>query len=304
MPRCFTPTSIKIYRIFPGQTWYFYQMTYFIGYESALDILIWENSYSSRYCGGHPCGFSKTRATPKGGKRPDSNLLQSALLPSQLRSSDTVHVCIGEDSVRSRACGLSCHVWTGPKHGSFFGINDEFCVSTPEACFIQMAGSLPLIHLIELGFLLCGTYAPSAVDLPMTCGLQPLTSLSRLNNYIDRCGGESGVVNARRALKYVRNGSASVMETKLTMLLCLPRMLGGIGLPLPELNAEILIPSNLTGRTLTNVRRPDLFWPDRNVAVEYDSNEYHSVAERVVEDSRRKKRVDLMWHSMPCCALG
>lgn len=193
--------------------------------------------------------------------------------------------------MRSRACGLSCHVWTGPKHGSFFSINDEFCVSTPEACFIQMAGSLPLIHLIELGFLLCGTYAPSAVDLPMTCGLQPLTNLSRLNNYIDRCSGESGVVNARRALKYVRDGSASVMETKLTMLLCLPRMLGGIGLPLPELNAEILIPSNLTGRTLTNVRRPDLFWPDRNVAVEYDSNEYHSVAERVVEDSRRKNEL-------------
>lgn len=272
-------------------------MTYFIGHQSALELLVWENSWSSPFNRGFLDKSNLTKSSPTHGTKPSRNLIDSVQLPTKLRGSLPVHLFIGSESHRSRSKILNCHVWKGPDWGSFLRINNEFCVSSPEACFIQMSSVLPIEHLIELGYLLCGSYAPSSGEYGATAGLVPLASVASLTRYVNRCSGIDGVEKARRALRYVSDNSASVMETKLTMLLCLPQALGGAGIPLPELNTELNLATSRNGNR-ANVRRPDLFWPRQMVALEYDSAAYHSKEYEIARDTQRKN--ELISHGIKC----
>ncbi|MCL1895345.1 MAG: hypothetical protein FWG03_02225 [Clostridiales bacterium] len=117
-------------------------------------------------------------------------------------------------------------------------------VSSPEFCFLQMAGQLTLAKLIELGYELCGVYSmPNADDKNVPergfYNRQPLTSIKKLKAFLDSMPGVKGRKKAMRALRYLRDGSASPMETKLAILLTLPYMLGGYGFSLPEMNKRI-----------------------------------------------------------------
>ena len=88
--------------------------------------------------------------------------------------------------------------------------------------------------------------------------------------------GCRGWRKACRALSHVQAGSASPMETALTMMLCLPVARGGFGLPLPELNEAI------------GPLRCGLYWPAARLALEYDSNAYHTGARRIAHDAQRR----------------
>ena len=78
---------------------------------------------------------------------------------------------------------------------------------------------------------------------------------------------------------------AKHMNTVATyMLLCLPKRLGGYGLPKPILNPKLLI-SNPDG---TKERHPDLFWLGPNIDVEYNSDSAHSGEWARYRDSKRE----------------
>lgn len=77
------------------------------------------------------------------------------------------------------------------------------------------------------------------------------------------------------------------MESLLSMLLCLPRSLGGFGLPRPELNFPI--ETNEGGVVM---RRCDLCWPDQRFALEYDSDTFHSDASKLHLDSSRRSTLE------------
>jgi hypothetical protein len=74
------------------------------------------------------------------------------------------------------------------------------------------------------------------------------------------------------------------METATYLLLCLPRKLGGYGLPKPLLNPALLI----SGPDGVKRRYPDLFWPGANIDVEYNSDEDHSGEWARYRDSKRE----------------
>jgi very-short-patch-repair endonuclease len=78
------------------------------------------------------------------------------------------------------------------------------------------------------------------------------------------------------------------METALSMMLTLPHMLGGYGIPAPKLNARILLAKTAKRNASRSYYVCDLFWPDYNLAVEYDSDEFHTGAERIANDSKRR----------------
>lgn len=243
------------------------------------------------YCRNALGKESCTKASPKFGKKPDARILQNSILPAEVRGSKVISFCVGSAASRSKSKIIDCHVWGESPKGSFLRLNEEFCVSTPEACFLQMSTALPLEHLIELGYLLCGTYVPSHCGYVPARGLEPLTSVDRLHRYLLRAVGIKGRKRALRALRYVGDGAASVMESKLAMLLCLPCSMGGEGFPLPLLNAQIKLPRKICGRTATGIRRPDFLWMPQSVALEYDSSTYHSSREEVQADVRRQNEL-------------
>ena len=71
-----------------------------------------------------------------------------------------LHVLIADACVRTETEGVVTHTWGSPFPDTAFAEAGEgFLMSTPEFCFLQMAGCLSLVQLIQLGFELCGTYA-------------------------------------------------------------------------------------------------------------------------------------------------
>jgi len=211
-----------------------------------------------------------------------------------------LHIVLGNAGVRRGRKEIKQHVFKGKTHaGCFICVNDALFVSSPEFCFVQMAGVLPFVRLIELGYELCGSYSICAVEDPNAPARgfhrrDPLTSTKKLEAFVTRMNGVKGQQKAMLALRYILNNSASPMETKLAIFLILPYKLGGYSLAKPELNKRI-IPSKLdkrfSGKTSFEC---DLFWPEYNLDVEYDSELYHTGKDQVAEDSKRRNSLMMM----------
>ena len=83
------------------------------------------------------------------------------------------------------------------------------------------------------------------------------------------------------------------METMAYMLLCLPVMLGGYGLPKPQMNAEI--PLDDEARIIAHRRRceGDLCWSDAKLDIEYHG-EVHVGAAQMKSDVGRELGIEHM----------
>ena len=194
--------------------------------------------------------------------------------------------------------------------GAIIDVGGGLLVASPELCFFQLANKLPLANTLQLGLELCGKYA-----LPANNAVRKnpeftekgfrnrpaLTSIEKLTSFLER---SSGVFYQRRfhsILRYIDNGSASPMESRLLILLTLSYRHGGFGLPMPELDAAVE-PAKSTLKTARSKSRQDLhrlskydkayrcdlYWRALKLAVEYDSDIYHLLSEQKAEDSKKK----------------
>ena len=160
-------------------------------------------------------------------------------------------------------------------HHALYPLWDGVFVVSPELCFVQMCKSLSFVEALELGMELCGTYAlrPNGVE-GMAQRDYTLIKPHSLRRHIESWEGMNGLRTARRAAKYLVEGSASPMETKLFLLLCLPLQYGGYNLGLPELNPEL----GLTLQEMEIVRRssvkPDMLWRQKRLIIEYDGRQH------------------------------
>ena len=262
-------------------------MKVYIGYQSALEY------------------WRIHRALPEGGVLRRRIVTLPGALPSagQVRSAGLVlplHVMLNNPGYRWPSQTIVQHVFSGKTAvGCFVSAGNEFEVSSPEFCFLQMAGQLSLPGLIELGYELCGAYSlpvagETKVPDPGFYKRRPLTSLKKLSAFVAGMSGFTGHKNAERALRYILEGSASPMETKLAILLTLPYKLGGFGLPKPELNVRI-VPSKTAEKAFgKEFYICDLFWPDHNIAVEYDSDQFHTDSKQIANDSTKRNALTMM----------
>lgn len=246
-------------------------MGVFIGYRSAYDY--WRVS-------DLPPGGASSRACPKLGVRVENKLAGLEAFGEPL------HVVVVSANDRTRTDNVRCHVWTGLfPTGSFVKLRSGVYLSSPERSFMEMAAELSLVELVRYGYVLCSKYAYDDGERGFH-ERSPLTTIQSLVRYTDKMGCRNGAKNAARALRFIANASASPMETNLVMSLCLPRMLGGYGLELPELNSRV------EAKTKGLIERDhfscDLYWRRQRIAVEYDSREHHSGAEAETRDSSRR----------------
>ena len=208
-----------------------------------------------------------------------------------------LHVLVGSRNARKVNRNMRCHVSPGEfPDGSFVQIDSGLVVSSPELCFLQMAGKLPLIGLVALGNELCGKYrlGKENADGKGFRGDSPITSVDSLNSYAAKVAGLKGRKSALMALPFIADGSASPMETILAMLLVLPYRLGGYGFPMPLFNYRIDVKVG-AGKTAGKSKYYcDLYWPDKKVAVEYDSDAYHTGSERIEQDAIKRNALSSM----------
>ena len=256
-------------------------MKQFVSHQSALEY--W------RRCRKLPEGSDNRRrkhALPDKPSQIEPSILLGFVLPA--------HIMTRKQGTQRVPDTTAQHVFRGETPaGCFMNAGNGLMVSSPEFCFLQMAGQLTLAKLLELGYELCGVYSmPNAYDKNVPkrgfYNRQPLTSIKKLKAFLDSMPGVKGRKKAMRALRYLRDGSASPMETKLAILLTLPYMLGGFGFSLPEMNKRIDVPKALMGHFRKGYYVCDLFWPDERIAVEYDSDQQHTGSERIANDSIKK----------------
>ena len=248
------------------------------------------------------------RSLPKGGSTrrrsfalPDNLPPKGSFVHSQLpHLTSPLHVMLSKPSARKTPLEINQHVFKGvTPAGCFVGSGEGYMVSTPEFCFLQLANQLPLPRLIQLGYELCGGYSiPLVGDLEVPkrgyYEREPFTETKALQAFIERMSGVKGHQKAMRALRYILDGSASPMETKLSMLLTLPYNLGGYGFFFPELNYRIT-PSKTALRSASKSYYVcDLFWPDYDLAVEYDSDYCHTGTKNIAADSKKRNALALM----------
>lgn len=209
-----------------------------------------------------------------------------------------LEVLVNPRSRRSRSKAVIARVWKSPiAQGAFRQIDDDIYVSSPEFVFLQLATRLDLPELIALGMELCGTYRrsvevgsldPNAVGHITEYHQPPLSTPKRLRGFLNAMGSVPGLTRALKALEYVLPNSASPMETALYLLLCLPRRLGGYALPKPELNPPIVLSKAGRRHTVRSSAKPDLYWRDAKLDLEFNSDEFHDKRNRTSDSMRRK----------------
>ncbi|WP_172623477.1 PDDEXK family nuclease [Arabiibacter massiliensis] len=256
-------------------------MSIFIGYESALECLRAE---------GFPERAVACRANPHAGRVPTGKDVRAADLDAAGVNGRPLALVVPDAASRGKSQGLECHVWNAPVGTqSFVRVGEGLFASRTEACFLQMATRLSSVQLILLGYELCGTYV---LDASHPNGFRkrekPLTSAAALRRYVQKAAGMKGSRQALEALRFVADGSASPMESVLTMLLCLSTVLGGYGLALPLLNYLVRMPDDVRRATGRARCFCDLCWPEAKLAVEYESDAFHGGETDIARDSKRR----------------
>ena len=180
--------------------------------------------------------------------------------------------------VRPHACFDSLPV------GAVLQISEHVAVVCPELCFLQVARVFSKEKLVLAGYELCGTYAQvgAALDLRER---EALTNTGAIREFA-AMAPKMRTSAALRLLEYVRDGAASPMEAKATMLLSLPTSWGGYGLPAPQLNPELPTAPDARRLYARATVRPDLFWTDARFDLEYDGRDSHDADDHAKDVAR------------------
>lgn len=196
---------------------------------------------------------------------------------------------------------------TPPSHGLRHGLarhrcstpasDDSICLvapgvyaTRPEVCLAQLSRGQEAALVVALAMEMCGTYARKACQDRTAYGLPPITSVSRLGDFVRDNPGRPGVNLIRRILPYVLDGSASPAETILHELISLPTCWGGAGLEAGASNYRVDI-RGTSGLADQDEVVFDLCWPRHGIVVEYDGRRYHDGFPNIEHDAARRNAV-------------
>lgn len=214
-------------------------------------------------------------------------------------SPHVLDLVVSNANLRRRSRGIRSRMFNPAVFaGSFIRVSEHCYVSTPEACFLQLASEMAYARLLMAGMELCGTFAIDPTSrgrfIQRKWGDSP-TTVEKLTRHLRRTAGSSSSAKAVAAAQRLADGAASPAEAKTYLMLCLPRREGGYGIPRPVLNAPVTLAAHgdsATGTPRLEVRRPDFMWPASNFALEYDSDAWHSGAADISRDSKRRSELE------------
>lgn len=203
------------------------------------------------------------------------------------------HVLVGKDASRIKAHDVRTHWFGLPAMpvGLLRELSPGVYAAGPELCFVQMARQSSLVGAVALGFELCGCYAHFSEMVSGYYERPPLTSVEKIGKAVEALTGLYGLCHAREAIRWVRDGARSPMETVLAGELFLPRRHHGLAFARPELNYEVPLDDAAAAITGTRSCSIDVAWPGVRRGVEYDSLEFHLDPDK---DLRRKEALEHM----------
>ena len=206
---------------------------------------------------------------------------------------EPLHLLIPHESERSRSGRVSCHI--APRQlplQALLPVEDNVFVSSPALLIEQLAPKLPLVQTISLAWELCGDYR---MGNSRDRTFRPRPSLGDPEDFssaLQKRPCTRGLEIALTALRCTCAHSASPMETMVGLHLSLPRCYGGFGLPKPQMNHRIELPLGSRAETGKSFLVADIFWPEHNLCVEYQSTQFHTGADRIDSDARRRTALE------------
>lgn len=172
--------------------------------------------------------------------------------------------------------------------GSFFQTTGGVFIASPTFIFLEFARILTIEQLIALGDELCGTYS---FDERFPRGIRrretPLIKKTDIARYLNGADGCFGLNNARRALSYIVENSASPKETECEMLGCLPYRYGGYGLDVFTMNHPVPLDEKARRIAKRETCYIDLCYPDLFFGFEFQGVYDHSEASSFDSDRAR-----------------
>lgn len=196
-------------------------------------------------------------------------------------SSRPLHILVPNQQTRVRSKYIVAHsAQSGMPAASVLWLDELSSMVCPELLYLQMAASFSLPALVMLGMELCGHFSRHA-NAPLTGdvvdGIPAATCVEHLESYLARSKGATGLTNARKALRYVRNHAASAPEAVLAITLGLPTTEGGYGLGPVLLNDRVELDGAGRFSGVQN-RYPDLMFDFAPVGLNYDGAKHFDIA--------------------------
>ncbi len=186
----------------------------------------------------------------------------------KIAETNGIDITVSKQEARFRNGGKLVHSCQCSLPVSALTIRNGKTVSSPELVFLELACKLSLHRLILLGLQLC-SHSPGQPS-------EAITAKQKLEMFLNKTAGHRGHRKALQAVKYVENGSASIMESIAYMILTLPHHLGGYGLGGAVFNYEIKLKNEAQIRLGQSRCFTDLYYKQAKLAVEYDSFAYHN----------------------------
>ena len=207
----------------------------------------------------------------------------------------TLDLCVSRQRGRRFLTGARCHLMTGSYPvGSLYELKEGILVTCPELTFLQMSRTISEELLILYGHELCGYFAHGMGEHGF-CNCPALTTVSRIEAYLDRletlrtsCGEGMpwGLRRARAAFPHIRDRAASPEEAVLSMILTMPRHMGGYGLPPAMLNASVRLGTEVAELFGIEEFVCDLRWAEYGLVAEFQGSQ-HKLRSRRSYDLRK-----------------
>lgn len=205
-----------------------------------------------------------------------------------------VHLAIDRPGKRSASDGFIAHVHSRPvPDRTLCDMGDGVLVEAPELAYMRMSRGLSYVERQMLAMELCGCYSTLGTgDSGGFKQREPLLTIHKLQTFLSKEHSASYAATAVSPLRYLADGSASPMETIVELLLCEPYRRGGYGFPIPEMNSRIDVPPDVEVWGGKPFYKCDLFWRGARLAIEYDSNEFHSSSASLNRDAIRRNAIE------------
>lgn len=175
---------------------------------------------------------------------------------------------------------------------SHLNIGSKIKCCCPELMLIQLSCVLQFENLCLLILEMCGTYSIDEEQCNFVSEIRPITTIEKIYNFTLRYKNAipyaKGTKNVLQALKFLKDGSASPMESRLFIKLCGPRTKGFYGCKNLKFNRKIDISIAAQKIAGQNLIIPDIVNLEHKVAIEYDSSKFHENIQQGQKDKRRR----------------
>ena len=166
-------------------------------------------------------------------------------------------------------------------------LDDDIYIVGVELCALQAATYLPFRELVEYYFELCGAYSLGRDASTAYTERFALTSTSSLKHFFNSLTDCKGLELARKAIRCVRDGCRSPMETAFVMMLTLPRREGGLGISEIETDYEVKVTAAAKDLTRREKFYMDAYLKRSRTDIEYNGFQHDAEEDRAIDEERK-----------------